>query len=110
MAALLPLPRSCGPQRPGDPGQGLLCISGFIDTHTHFDLDTGSAVTADDFVTGTKAAALGGTTCILDFATQERDGSLQQALDTWHEKAQGSSCNYGFHMAIAGGMKASGPK
>ena len=81
--------------------KGCYVFPGFIDTHTHFDLDTGSAVTADDFVTGTKAAALGGTTCILDFATQERDGSLQQALDTWHEKAQGSSCNYGFHMAIA---------
>ena len=74
---------------------------GFIDTHTHFDLDTGSALTADNFITGTKAAALGGTTCVLDFATQERDGTLQQALAQWHEKAQGSSCNYGFHMAIA---------
>ena len=81
--------------------KGCYVFPGFIDTHTHFDLDTGSAVTADDFVTGTKAAALGGTPCILDFATPERDGSLPQALDTWHEKARGSSCNYGFHMAIA---------
>ncbi|NCB32201.1 MAG: dihydropyrimidinase, partial [Clostridia bacterium] len=81
--------------------KGCYVLPGFIDTHTHFDLDTGSAVTADDFITGTKAAALGGTTCVLDFATQEREGSLQKALAQWHEKARGSSCNYGFHMAIA---------
>ena len=80
---------------------GCYIMPGFIDTHTHFDLDTGAALTADNFDTGSKAAILGGTTCILDFATQERDGSLQAALDEWHRKAEGSSCNYGFHMAIA---------
>lgn len=81
--------------------KGCYVLPGFIDTHTHFDLDTGSAVTADDFITGSKAAVLGGTTSVLDFATQERDGSLQKALEQWHEKARGSSFNYGFHMAIA---------
>ena len=80
---------------------GCYILPGFIDTHTHFDLDTGSAITADNFDTGSKAAILGGTTCILDFATQERDGTLQAALEEWHRKAKGSSCNYGFHMAIA---------
>ena len=80
---------------------GCYIMPGFIDTHTHFDLDTGAALTADNFDTGSKAAILGGTTCILDFATQERDGSLQAALEEWHRKAAGSSCNYGFHMAIA---------
>lgn len=81
--------------------EGCFVFPGMIDTHTHFDLDTGSAVTADDFITGTKAALLGGTTTILDFATQEREGTLKDALRTWHEKAKGASCNYGFHMAIA---------
>ena len=81
--------------------KGMYVCPGFIDTHTHFDLDTGSAVTADNFDTGSRAAILGGTTTILDFATQERNGSLKEALETWHKKAQGSSCNYGFHMAIA---------
>ena len=81
--------------------KGCYVFPGFIDTHTHFDLDTGSAITADNFITGTKAAALGGTTAVLDFATQDRDGSLQKALEQWHEKARGSSCNYGFHMAVA---------
>lgn len=80
---------------------GCYVMPGFIDVHTHFDLDTGSAITADDFITGSKAAVLGGTTAVLDFATQERDGSLQKALDEWHEKARGASFNYGFHMAIA---------
>lgn len=80
---------------------GCYVLPGFIDTHTHFDLNTGSAVTADDFITGSRAAALGGTTAVLDFATQERDGTLQQALEEWKEKAQGSSINYGFHMAVA---------
>ncbi len=81
--------------------EGCYVLPGFIDTHTHFDLDLGFTVTADDFVSGTKAAVLGGTTCVLDFATQERDGSLQEGLELWHKKAEGSSCNYGFHMAIA---------
>lgn len=80
---------------------GCYVMPGFIDTHTHFDLDVGLCVTADNFRTGTRAAALGGTTCVLDFATQDRDGTLKQALETWHKKAEGSSCNYGFHMAIA---------
>lgn len=81
--------------------RGLYVMPGFIDTHTHFDLDLGFTKTADDFITGSKAAVLGGTTCVLDFATQEPDGTLEAALALWHEKAEGSSCNYGFHMAIA---------
>ena len=70
---------------------GCYVMPGFIDTHTHFDLDVGLCVTADNFRTGTRAAALGGTTCVLDFATQDRDGTLKQALETWHKKAEGSS-------------------
>jgi len=80
---------------------GAFLMPGFIDTHTHFDLDVGITVTADDFESGTKAAILGGTTCVLDFATQDRGDSLKNALSLWHKKAQNSSCNYGFHMAIA---------
>ena len=63
--------------------EGCFLLPGFIDTHTHFDLDTGSARTADDFVTGGRAAVLGGTTTVLDFATQDRGGTLVQAFDTW---------------------------
>lgn len=81
--------------------RGLYVLPGFIDTHTHFDLDLGYAKTADDFITGTRAAVLGGTTAVIDFATQEPGGTLAGALKVWHEKARGSSCNYAFHMALA---------
>lgn len=80
---------------------GCYVMPGFIDTHTHFDLDLGVTVTADDFKTGTRAAVLGGTTTVLDFATQDRGMTMQDALDLWHKKAEGSSCNYGFHMAVS---------
>ena len=81
---------------------GCYVFAGFIDTHTHLKLDLGSTVTADDFVTGTKAAVVGGTTTLLDFATQDRGMTMHDALDAWHKKADGvSSCNYGFHMAVS---------
>ncbi|MEA5048318.1 MAG: dihydropyrimidinase [Eubacteriales bacterium] len=81
--------------------RGKFVFAGFIDTHTHFDLDLGVTVTADNFVTGTRAAALGGTTTVLDFATQDRGMTMQDAFELWQKKARGSSCNYGFHMAIS---------
>jgi len=80
---------------------GCYVMAGFIDTHTHFDLDLGTTITADNFKTGTRAAVLGGTTTVLDFATQDRGMSMQDALDLWHKKAEGSSCNYGFHLAVS---------
>lgn len=80
---------------------GCYVFPGFIDGHTHFDMDTGTAHTADDFVSGTKAAVINGTTSIVDFATQEKGQTLKQAYDVWMEKAKDqSSCNYRFHMAI----------
>ncbi|MDO4565130.1 MAG: dihydropyrimidinase [Clostridia bacterium] len=80
---------------------GMYVMPGFIDTHTHFDLDLGVTITADNFDTGSKAAVIGGTTTVLDFATQDRGMTMQQALELWHKKARGSSCNYGFHMAVS---------
>ena len=80
---------------------GCYVFPGFIDTHTHFDLEVGSTVTADDFVTGTKAAVIGGTTTVLDFATQERGMTMMGAFRKWENKAKSSSCNYGFHMAVS---------
>ena len=80
---------------------GCWLFAGFIDTHTHFDLDLGVTVTADDFETGTKAAIAGGTTTVLDFATQDHGMTMHDALDLWHKKAEKSSCNYGFHMAVS---------
>lgn len=80
---------------------GCWVCPGFIDGHTHLDLDTGSTRTADDFSTGTRAAVCGGTTTICDFATQDRGDTMAHALEVWHGMADGvSSCNYAFHMAI----------
>lgn len=80
---------------------GCLVFPGFIDGHTHLDMDSGTTVTADDFASGSRAAACGGTTTLVDFATQERGGTLTDALDAWHRKAEGKcACNYAFHMAV----------
>lgn len=80
---------------------GCLLFPGFIDAHTHLDMDTGATVTADDFSTGTQAAICGGTTTLIDFATQDRGMTLAQALETWHKKADNRSfCDFAFHMAI----------
>ena len=81
--------------------EGKYIFPGFIDTHTHFDLDAGDFHTADNFYTGTKAAVCGGTTTILDFTTQEKGQSLKEALNVWNRMADGSSsCDFGFHMSI----------
>ncbi len=74
-------------------------IPGGIDPHTHFDLPFGGTSSADDFETGTRAAAHGGTTSIIDFAVQFHGQSLNEALDVWFEKAEGKTAiDYGFHM------------
>lgn len=94
----------CIPAAPGAQvldASGCLVFPGFIDPHTHLDMDNGVTVTADDFPSGTLAALCGGTTTVIDFATQDRGQSLSQALELWHKKAEGrSSCNYAFHMAV----------
>ena len=80
---------------------GCYLFPGGIDPHTHFDLDTGATVTADDFYTGSRAALSGGTTTVIDYATQSRGGSLAAAMTEWHGKARvGSFTDYGFHMAM----------
>lgn len=80
---------------------GKLLFPGFIDTHTHFDLDAGDFFTSDDFESGTKAALAGGTTTVLDHTTQNRGETLKDALRNWHRKADGRSyCDYGFHMSV----------
>ena len=81
--------------------RGKLLFPGFIDAHTHMALEVSNTVTADKFDTGTKAELAGGTTCIIDYATQYPGESLRQGLDNWHKKADGhSSCDYAFHLAV----------
>ena len=83
---------------------GHYVFPGGIDPHTHLDMPFGGTVTADDFETGTRAAALGGTTTIIDFALHTKGDSLHNALRTWHAKAEGKACiDYAFHLTIADG-------
>ena len=70
---------------------GKLVIPGGIDPHTHLELPFGGTTASDTFETGTRAAAFGGTTCIIDFAVQTRGTSTLKALDTWHAKAEGKT-------------------
>ena len=85
---------------------GAYVFPGGIDPHTHLDMPFGGTITADDFESGTRAAAMGGTTTIVDFALHARGDSLKKALDTWHEKASGKACiDYAFHLTIADGRE-----
>lgn len=81
---------------------GQLVIPGGIDGHTHMEMPFGGTQSADTFETGTRAAAFGGTTTIIDFAIQSKESSLRESLDKWHAKADGNcAIDYGFHMAMS---------
>jgi dihydropyrimidinase len=81
---------------------GRWVIPGGIDPHTHMELDMGGVVAKDTFETGTRAAAFGGTTTILDFAGQERGASLRAGLDAWLARAEGQcAIDYGAHIMIS---------
>ncbi len=81
---------------------GRYVIPGAIDVHTHMELPFGGTFAKDTFETGTRAAAFGGTTCIVDFAVQSKGQSLRAGLDAWHAKAEGNAVvDYGFHMIMS---------
>jgi dihydropyrimidinase len=80
---------------------GKYVIPGGIDVHTHLDMPFGGTTSADDFESGTIAAAHGGTTSVVDFAIQYRGQTLRHALDAWMKKADGKAAiDYGFHMIV----------
>jgi dihydropyrimidinase len=80
---------------------GQYVIPGGIDCHTHMELPFGGTTASDDFDTGTVAAAHGGTTTIVDFAIQQKGGSMRAGLDAWFAKAEGrAAVDYGFHMIM----------
>ena len=95
---------SIGQQLSGDTtidATGKYVIPGGIDVHTHLDMPFGGTVASDDFFTGHRAAAFGGTTTHVDFAIQPKGASLRETLDLWHAKANGKAAiDYGFHLAI----------
>jgi dihydropyrimidinase len=81
---------------------GKYVIPGGIDVHTHMELPFGGTFAKDTFESGTRAAAFGGTTSIVDFAVQSRGKSLREGLDAWHAKAEGNAVtDYGFHMIMS---------
>src|SRR6202522_1495384 len=80
---------------------GKYVFPGGIDVHTHLDMPFGGTTSADDFETGTRAAAFGGTTTLIDFAIQYKGQTLRTAFDTWMQKASGKAvCDYAFHCII----------
>ncbi|MBH0330322.1 phenylhydantoinase [Brevibacillus brevis] len=81
---------------------GCYVFPGGIDPHTHLDMPFGGTVTSDNFYTGTKAAAFGGTTSIIDFCLTNKGEPLHSSISTWHEKARGKAViDYGFHLMVS---------
>ncbi len=81
--------------------RGKYIMPGGIDAHTHLDMPFGGTTSSDDFETGTRAAAYGGTTSLVDFAIQAKGEPLQKGVDAWHEKAEGKAAiDYGFHLIM----------
>jgi dihydropyrimidinase len=80
---------------------GLLVMPGGIDVHTHLDMPFGGTTSADDYTTGTQAAAVGGTTMLIDFALQSQGRTMREAFDVWRAKSRGKACvDYSLHMAV----------
>jgi dihydropyrimidinase len=79
---------------------GKYLLPGGIDVHTHLDLSFGGTFSNDDFDTGHKAAAFGGTTMHIDFAMQQRGGTLHDAIKTWNEKAKLAQIDYSYHLGV----------
>ncbi|MEV6119363.1 dihydropyrimidinase [Streptomyces sp. NPDC052077] len=81
---------------------GRYVLPGGVDGHTHMEMPFGGTRSADTFETGTRAAAWGGTTTVVDFAVQSVGRSLREGLDAWHAKAEGNcAIDYGFHMIVS---------
>jgi dihydropyrimidinase len=80
---------------------GKLVIPGAIDPHVHMELPFGGTISSDNFETGTRAAAFGGTTTIIDFAIQYHGKTFEQTLDDWDAKAEGKcAIDYSYHLAV----------
>ncbi len=80
---------------------GKYVLPGCVDPHTHLDMPFGGTVTIDDFESGQRSAAFGGTTCHVDFIIQPHGTSFSEALETWHGKREGKALiDNGFHMAV----------
>jgi dihydropyrimidinase len=94
-------PGTLGPAARTIDARGMLLMPGAVDPHTHLDAEMYDSRTADDFESGTIAAAAGGVTSIIDYAFQDAGGTLADAIARWRGKAEGRAViDYGFHVAI----------
>ncbi|MCF7929734.1 MAG: dihydropyrimidinase [Spirochaetales bacterium] len=80
---------------------GMYLMPGGVDAHTHLEMPFMGSTASDDFYTGQRGAAFGGTTTHIDFALMPQGGTLKQGIQNWHEKAKGKTViDYGFHGAL----------
>ena len=80
--------------------KGKYVIPGGVDVHTHMDMPFGGTTSSDDFETGTRAAAFGGTTCLIDFAIQAKGTRMRDALDVWWKKGEKATVDFSLHMIV----------
>jgi dihydropyrimidinase len=80
--------------------RGKYVIPGGVDVHTHMDMPFGGTTSSDDFETGTRATAFGGTTCLIDFAIQSKGTKMRDALDVWWKKGERATIDFGLHMIV----------
>ncbi len=80
--------------------KGKYVIPGGVDVHTHMEMPFGGTTSSDDFETGTRAAAFGGTTCLIDFAIQSKGTSMRDALDVWWKKGEKATIDFSLHMIV----------
>jgi len=78
---------------------GKMILPGGVDPHVHLDLPMAGTVSSDDHYTGTKAAAFGGTTTVIDFISFDFP-TLHESVDTWHKKAEKAAVDYSAHMNL----------
>ena len=79
---------------------GRLVVPGGVDAHTHLHLHVGRAAVSDDFASGTAAAAVGGTTTVIEYVTTARGQAPLDALARWQREAEPAAVDYGFHMTF----------
>jgi dihydropyrimidinase len=91
---------SVGPDVVVHDAGGLLVLPGGVDVHTHLDWEFGASRTVDTFATGTKAAAFGGTTSVIDFCNQNRGESPLVGLEDWHRRRANACVDVGAHMIL----------
>lgn len=96
---------AAGPREPTHDADGCLVVPGGIDVHTHLQMPVGAVRVSDDFASGTRAAAVGGTTTLVDYVTTRRGQDPLDALATWHRWGEPSAIDWGLHMTLTSAVE-----